>query len=70
MPHIYPRPRNQSFYAKEHKKAKETLKYRLGHGSLMVMAGTSQHHWLHALPKTEEEVGERISLTFRRIVVS
>jgi alkylated DNA repair dioxygenase AlkB len=53
----------------KHKKAKETLKYRLGHGSLMVMAGTSQHHWLHALPKTEEEVGERISLTFRRIVV-
>ena len=52
----------------KHKKSKETLKYRLGHGSLMVMGGTSQHHWLHALPKTEEEVGERISLTFRRIV--
>lgn len=52
----------------KHKKTKETLKYRLGHGSLMVMGGTSQHHWLHALPKTEDEVGERISLTFRRIV--
>lgn len=51
-----------------HKKTKETLKYRLGHGSLMVMGGASQHHWLHALPKTEEEVGERISLTFRKIV--
>jgi len=52
----------------KHKKAKETLKYRLGHGSLMVMAGASQHHWLHALPKTDDAVGERISLTFRRIV--
>ncbi|MBN9121041.1 MAG: alpha-ketoglutarate-dependent dioxygenase AlkB [Planctomycetes bacterium] len=52
----------------KHKKTKETLKYRLGHGSLMVMWGTSRHHWLHALPRTEEEVGERISLTFRRLV--
>jgi alkylated DNA repair dioxygenase AlkB len=53
-----------------HKATKETLKYRLAHGSLLVMGGASQHHWLHALPKTEEEVGERISLTFRRIVGS
>jgi alkylated DNA repair dioxygenase AlkB len=52
----------------KHKKTKEELKYRLGHGSLLVMGGTSQHHWLHALPKTDEAVGERISLTFRRIV--
>src|SRR5262245_54452484 len=52
----------------KHKSTKETLKYRLDHGSLLVMGGTSQHHWLHALPKTEEEVGERISLTFRRIM--
>ncbi len=52
----------------KHKKAKETLSYRLGHGSLLVMGGTSQHRWLHALPKTDDAVGERISLTFRRIV--
>jgi alkylated DNA repair dioxygenase AlkB len=51
----------------KHKATKETLTYRLGHGSLMVMGGTSQHHWLHALPKTDDAVGERISLTFRRI---
>jgi alkylated DNA repair dioxygenase AlkB len=54
----------------KHKGTKETLTYRLGPGSLLVMAGTSQHHWLHSLPKTESVVGERISLTFRRIVVS
>ena len=51
----------------KHKRTKETLTYRLGHGSLLVMGGTSQHHWLHAVPKTELVVGERISLTFRRI---
>jgi alkylated DNA repair dioxygenase AlkB len=52
----------------KHKRAKETRTYRLGHGSLLVMGGTLQHHWLHALPKTDETVGARISLTFRRIV--
>ncbi|MCE9561968.1 MAG: alpha-ketoglutarate-dependent dioxygenase AlkB [Planctomycetes bacterium] len=50
-----------------HRKKKETLTYRVGHGSLLVMGGTSQHHWLHSVPKTEEVVGERISLTFRFI---
>jgi alkylated DNA repair dioxygenase AlkB len=52
----------------KHRATKETLTYRVGHGSLLAMGGTSQHHWLHALPKTEEPVGERISLTFRLIV--
>jgi len=41
---------------------------RLGHGSLLVMGGSSHHHWLHAVPKVEGEVGERISLTLRQIV--
>jgi alkylated DNA repair dioxygenase AlkB len=50
-----------------HRSTKEVLRYDLGHGSLLVMAGTSQHHWLHGVPKTESPVGERISLTFRWI---
>jgi hypothetical protein len=45
-----------------------TLTYRLGQGSLLVMGGASQHHWLHSVPKTDAVLGERISLTFRRIV--
>ncbi len=51
----------------KHGASKETIKYRVGHGSLLVMGGASQHHWLHAVPKTDEAVGERISLTFRLI---
>lgn len=39
----------------------------LGDGSLLLMAGTTQHHWLHALPKTAALVGPRINLTFRSI---
>jgi alkylated DNA repair dioxygenase AlkB len=51
----------------KHKKAKDKMTFDLPHGSLLVMAGTSQHHWLHGVPKTKEMVGERINLTFRKI---
>jgi alkylated DNA repair dioxygenase AlkB len=43
------------------------LEYVLGHGSLLIMAGTLQHFWKHALPKTRNRVDERVNLTFRRI---
>lgn len=34
-------------------------------GSLLVMAGPTQQHWQHALPKTARPVGPRLNLTFR-----
>lgn len=39
----------------------------LQHGSLLLMQGRTQHHWLHQIPKTKKEVGKRINLTFRII---
>jgi alkylated DNA repair dioxygenase AlkB len=42
----------------------------LSHGSLLCMAGATQHHWVHAVPKTRRPVGERINLTFRRLVLN
>jgi len=39
----------------------------LEHGSLLLMRGPTQHHWLHAVPKTTRPAGERINLTFRRV---
>ena len=39
----------------------------LQHGSLLIMKGETQHHWLHQIPKTKKEVGKRINLTFRLI---
>lgn len=51
-----------------HAAAKEVLKYPLPGGSLLVMAGSTQAHWRHGVPKTAEPVGERVSLTFRRVV--
>ncbi len=37
-------------------------------GSLLLMAGATQHHYHHALPKTARPIGERINLTYRFIV--
>lgn len=42
----------------------------LAHGSLLVMSGATQHHWVHALPKATAPVGERINLTFRRVALT
>jgi alkylated DNA repair dioxygenase AlkB len=50
-----------------HVRTGERLTYDLTHGSLLIMAGTTQHHWRHAVPKTKTPVGERINLTFRNI---
>ena len=39
----------------------------LEHGSLLVMAGATQHHWQHQVAKTRKAVAPRINLTFRLI---
>ena len=38
---------------------------QLEHGSLLVMAGATQHHWQHQVAKTRKPVAPRINLTFR-----
>lgn len=37
-------------------------------GSLLVMGGTIQHRWRHGVPKQRSVSGERINVTFRRIL--
>ncbi|AYC33802.1 alpha-ketoglutarate-dependent dioxygenase AlkB [Pseudomonas cavernae] len=39
----------------------------LGHGSLLVMAGATQHHWQHQVAKTRKACAPRLNLTFRLI---
>ena len=43
----------------------ETRRYMLGHGDLLVMGGSCQRTWEHAVPKTARPVGPRISVQFR-----
>ncbi len=42
-----------------------TIKHQLGHGDLIVMGGSCQRTWEHAIPKTARSVGPRISVQFR-----
>ena len=53
-------------FAFKHKKTKVTISTVLAPGSLLEMKGTTQTHWLHALPKTTKVHTPRINLTFRQ----
>jgi alkylated DNA repair dioxygenase AlkB len=42
-----------------------TLRHDLGHGDLLVMGGSCQRTWEHAIPKSTRVAGPRISVQFR-----
>ncbi|MEK6420330.1 MAG: alpha-ketoglutarate-dependent dioxygenase AlkB [Burkholderia gladioli] len=48
-----------------HRETGQVCAYRLTHGSLLVMRGTTQRDWTHRLAKAPAVQGERINLTFR-----
>lgn len=50
-----------------HNCTRQSLTLPLEHGSLLIMSGTTQRFWQHAIPKTKRHVGERINLTFRQV---
>ncbi len=42
-----------------------SLRFEIGHGDLLVMGGSCQRTWEHAVPKTAHAAGPRISVQFR-----
>ena len=46
----------------------ENIKIHLKSGSLLLMLGSTQHHWKHSLPKRLKVREPRINLTFRKIL--
>jgi alkylated DNA repair dioxygenase AlkB len=54
-------------FAFKHKDSKEKVEVWLENGSLLVMKGTTQSHWLHRLPPTKKIHSPRVNLTFRTI---
>jgi len=52
----------------KHKQTGEKVELILEHGSLLVMKGTTQTHWLHRLPQTKKVFRARVNLTFRTII--
>ncbi|MGF1556684.1 alpha-ketoglutarate-dependent dioxygenase AlkB family protein [Paucihalobacter sp.] len=55
------------FHFKHRKLLNEKYKLILNHGSLLIMKGEMQHHWLHQIAKTKQSIQPRINLTFRYI---
>ena len=47
----------------------ESIGFPIGHGDLLVMGGTCQRTWDHAVLKTAKPVGPRISVQFRPLNV-
>ncbi|BDQ12192.1 alpha-ketoglutarate-dependent dioxygenase AlkB family protein [Sediminibacterium sp. TEGAF015] len=52
----------------KHKRTQEKKELILENGSLLIMKGPIQEHWLHQLPPSKKIKGSRINLTFRTIV--
>lgn len=51
----------------KHKTKDLKQKIVLEHGSLLLMRGKTQEHWLHQIPKSNKNMKPRINLTFRNI---
>lgn len=49
----------------KHKMSAQKVKLPLAHGSLLVMAGTTQQYWQHGIAKSSQSLNARINLTFR-----
>lgn len=50
-----------------HQLSGEKHTMELEHGSLLIMAGATQHFWKHSVPKTRRPCSERINLTYRYV---
>jgi alkylated DNA repair dioxygenase AlkB len=73
-PELGPRPAIASLslgasrtFILRHKISKKTVKLDLPDGSLLLMAGALQKHWLHGINKTTKQTGPRLNLTFRYV---
>jgi alkylated DNA repair dioxygenase AlkB len=52
-------------FALRPKSGGRALRLQIGHGDLLVMGGSCQRTWQHAIPKTAHCLGARISIQFR-----
>lgn len=50
-----------------HRQTKEVVRISLPHNSLLIMSGTCQTHWMHAVARTKRVREPRINLTYRWI---
>ena len=55
-------------FSLKHKETKQSVSVILENGSLLLMKGTTQTHWVHSLPKNKKVTNPRVNLTFRAMV--
>lgn len=55
-------------FSLKHKTGGQKVSLKLENGSLLLMKGSTQTHWLHSLPKTKKVLMPRVNLTFRTIL--
>ncbi|WP_194850864.1 alpha-ketoglutarate-dependent dioxygenase AlkB family protein [Nonlabens antarcticus] len=61
----------ERFFHLRHNKNKEwRYKFPLQNGSLLLMAGETQHTYKHQVAKTKHQIHPRINLTFRKVIDS
>jgi alkylated DNA repair dioxygenase AlkB len=53
----------------KHRSSKQKVEVFLENGSLLLMQGETQKHWLHSLPKSLKLTSPRINLTFRKMLI-
>jgi alkylated DNA repair dioxygenase AlkB len=59
----------ERFFHLKHNSNKEwRFKFPLTHGSLLIMAGQTQHTYKHQIAKTARKIEPRMNLTFRKVV--
>lgn len=57
------------FHLKHNENKQWRFKFPLENGSLLIMKDQTQHTYKHQIAKTARDVGLRINLTFRKIIV-
>lgn len=58
----------ERIFSFKHKSKGEKISLKLASGSLLIMKGETQKHWLHRLAPSTKVFGPRINLTFRKMV--
>jgi alkylated DNA repair dioxygenase AlkB len=58
---------SRRFLMRNNQNQEYKMEIPLHHGTLLIMAGETQHFWQHALPKSAKVKDTRVNLTFRKI---
>ena len=58
----------RKFKFRNYRDKKLTTSIDLESGSLLLMRGSTQHHWEHGISKSSKPTGPRVNLTFRAVL--